>query len=540
MSLADSIFSDSIRGRPFSEAMTKEEMFRLAKSWWDYHRETEHYNCSFGLILLDAPKRLLSVAGCIDHRSVRLAISTDSNYKKAPYACLSYCWGERQTLVLTRNTLETFVTDGVRLDDLPATIRDACELCDSLAIPYIFVDSLCVLQDSPRDWDEAASEMCDTYAAAALTIAAAASKDCRNGLLNSRHWASSQVVELQARGPGGCKGICYIRGRLQPELEPLESRGWAMQEGLLSPKLLTVGTAEMSWHCSCSVFRESEVAAAAAPVDLLGKATGWSRPLTIAMPPRESRISDLWRAFIWNYSRRRLSLEKDKLPAISGVASWLSRFTRDWQQYQQYSAGIWYSKLPVDLLWYHDIPFAAQGEHVEVQPPTMPRAPSWSWAAYDCPYLEWAVHTEGSAEHAKPLRCSEAELDLQGPIKRGWLVPDGTHPEQMDFWSDEYESDNTLHLPWALSNCLGRARLDLDDRSSIAGESFAEAVRRRSRVCECLRVTNAAGLLVEQVDQQTASQDIQQLRRLGLVQFKEDHRSAQWWADAESETVRLI
>ena len=75
---------------------------------------------------------------------------------------------------------------------------------------------------------------------------------------------------------------------------------------------------------------------------------------------------------------------KDKLPAISGIAKWLAnRFLIG----DIYLAGLWYSQLPRDLLWYqcHSFPIT-QDQALE---PSSYRAPSWTWASLDRRDLEW-------------------------------------------------------------------------------------------------------------------------------------------------------
>lgn len=507
-------------------------MVSTAKAWFG-HCAANHPRCHESLTPRTTPKRLLSIGGCTVSQRVRLAVLNQSSQQDATYACLSYCWGKRQQLMLTRDTLERFTQDGVRLNELPATISNACELCDKLGIPYLFVDSLCILQDSLDDWTEISKRMCEIYSLSALTVAAAAGRDCREGLLGNRRWASRLSAELRCSDTADHTGTCLVRGRMKPKIEPLDLRAWAMQEDLLSPKLLKIGTAYMSWHCACSAISESEVEKAVAS-HRGDAAEAFLRPMSVTMRPRDDVTSDLWQALVWDYSRRKLSFEKDKLPAITGVALWLAR-TKSSPLYREYLAGIWNSRLPQDLLWYHDLPFPADEEDVRI--PSKPRAPSWSWAAYDCHHLEW-VKCKASLEFTKRLRVTtELQLDLEGPLKRGWLVPNSTHPEQFDFWNGSYQSDKTHHLPRRYNNCLGRARLDANVPLEALTDDLSVLRRIRSRACVCLRIADNAGLLIEKISSVPAAVQNHTYRRLGLVQFKSG--SSSWWSDAIMETIRL-
>lgn len=505
-------------------------MLQLARSWLESCRKL-HPSCSAGTSCGAMPKRLLSIEGCTTSRLLRLVELADHGVEAAPYACLSYCWGERQRLVLTRHVEQSFRTNGLQLDDLPATIKDACELCDSLNIPYLFVDSLCVLQDSATDWDELSGQMGNIYSQGVLTIAAAAGTDCRDGLLSGRRWRSTRTAELACKNTANQQGSCHVRGRRHPTSEPLDDRGWALQEEMLSARLLKTGTAEMSWHCSKSFMCESEAEFHIKDPSLAGILHD---PVRIGLPSQQSLPDELWRRIVWHYCRRSLTFEKDKLSAIAGIASWLSEH-KVGDKYEGYLAGLWQSELPGDLLWFHDLPFPVESGHAQV--PNPPRAPSWSWAAYDCTYLEWMDCDTTIKTECLP-GTSPSELRLEGPVKCGWLVPNGTHPEQFDFWDDSYENDSTLRLPRGTSNCLGSARLDLPEPLAISDMSFAELVSTRSRACACLRVAEAAGLLVRPVQEATTGQP-SRYRRVGIVQFK-NGQSSRWWQESLVESIRLI
>lgn len=123
-------------------------MLSLAKTWLDACEsgEDDHFVDCQNPFKEAAPERVLLVAHCHATRHIQLVKLEDSGDDFPLYACLSYCWGQRQSLMLTAGALEAVLNEGLNLDDLPATIRDACEVCDGIGIPYLFVDSLCILQ----------------------------------------------------------------------------------------------------------------------------------------------------------------------------------------------------------------------------------------------------------------------------------------------------------------------------------------------------------------------------------------------------------
>ncbi|KAK0710050.1 hypothetical protein B0T26DRAFT_596695, partial [Lasiosphaeria miniovina] len=88
------------------------------------------------------PTRLLELDGPL--RLFTGEISTVA----LPYAALSYVWGFTQSHVLTASTLAA-KTAGIDQTQLPKTIQDAIEIARKLGFSYLWVDSLCILLDTP-------------------------------------------------------------------------------------------------------------------------------------------------------------------------------------------------------------------------------------------------------------------------------------------------------------------------------------------------------------------------------------------------------
>lgn len=98
------------------------------------------------------------------------------------YAALSYCWGAGTPFVLTLDLLETF-QEKIPLDDMPGTIRDAVLFTRLLQIPYIWVDALCIIQDSAQDWVDEAAKMATYYSNALVSLAPIDSASLDEGFL---------------------------------------------------------------------------------------------------------------------------------------------------------------------------------------------------------------------------------------------------------------------------------------------------------------------------------------------------------------------
>lgn len=553
--ITDSPLAPAIRGRPISALVPKQQFKSQVATLYNDCR-THHKRCRLTRDSTFMPDRLLDVGQVKRDNVVRLIIVPEGF--QSPYSTLSYCWGKAQSVHLTKDTLPRFCNQGIPTCDLPATIIDACETCASIGIRYIWVDSLCVMQDEEEDWSRQASLMNHIYNSSDLTISAAAGDNCNHGLFNKRSYASLLSAEIACETIAGFKGIGSIRGPLVSYgfKEPAQCRGWTMQECLLSRRLITFGTNQLSWECASSHWIESGAHfVATAPVDdyLPRPALAVSRSFDDNKPRQlrkeNSELADIWQHLVKSFCLRQLTFERDKFPAISGLAQWLApNFCRSMEI--KYIAGLWEPHLPESLLWYHHLPFPVDLD--DSRRPNAYRAPSWSWASLDCKYLRWTPATtrpcvaellDSSVTLKSEDRYGEVLdgwLDIRAPIKQGWLVPSRTHCEHFDFWGADWRAELTDRRPTLSNKSLGWAELDFISSNEPCDGSLSEA-EQRSKVCDCLRITEEAGILIEPADQPTSSGDSLQprMRRLGIVIFKEELATS-WWGDASKTIIRLV
>jgi hypothetical protein len=121
------------------------------------------------------PTRLVQVT-CSETSPLRarLVLSTDIT-ETVQYLTLSHCWGDAVITRLTDNSLEAFKTN-IEIPQLPQTFQDALRITLELGFEYIWIDSLCIIQNSKEDWHREAELMGDIYRYSVCTIAAAAAK----------------------------------------------------------------------------------------------------------------------------------------------------------------------------------------------------------------------------------------------------------------------------------------------------------------------------------------------------------------------------
>ena len=153
---------------------------------WYTQCSGSHYNCrtdnSIGL-----PTRLLDIQAPDSLSGIRL-IETECDLPTPDieYACLSHCWGKsRPRCINLKESLEQ-KKQQINWHDVPLTFQQSIETLRALGFRYLWIDSICIIQDDSSDWEREARSMCDVYTGASLTLAATNSPNSQNGLYSSR------------------------------------------------------------------------------------------------------------------------------------------------------------------------------------------------------------------------------------------------------------------------------------------------------------------------------------------------------------------
>jgi hypothetical protein len=232
-----------IRGRVQVNETPQQAYFEVAKRWL-VECEIKHSKCDNDIPIL--PTRVVCVAE--DGHEPYLA---NGGGKHARYATLSHCWGASTSAMTTSKTLREH-QNAIPLDGLPKTFRDAVVICRHLGILYLWIDRLCIVQDSKSDWERESGAMGSIFQDSTLTLAATVSRDSSQGLfIPPRH----DVFPLPPSF-GDYKGQAYLidstpkkNSLLQVENSILQTRGWVMQEMHLARRLLYFVHGEMAWSC---------------------------------------------------------------------------------------------------------------------------------------------------------------------------------------------------------------------------------------------------------------------------------------------------
>lgn len=164
-----------------------EECFAFAKSCLDHCLENHEICCEFGGASL--PSRTISLGP--DNSSLKLMEHPKGT--RANYATLSYCWGTAIQLRQQRSTLSLWK---MRLlwESLPPVFQNAIMVTRKLGVIYLWIDALCIIQDSPEDWQTESSRMAEIYAGSHFTMAAGLSRSCMMPFLSPRPEYASPIT----------------------------------------------------------------------------------------------------------------------------------------------------------------------------------------------------------------------------------------------------------------------------------------------------------------------------------------------------------
>jgi len=372
------------------------------------------------------------------------------------YATLSHCWGGAQVVRLMIHNKSALETSGLQIDSLPKTFRHAISVARSLDIRYLWIDSLCIVQDSVADWERESSLMGTVYTHGTVNIAATSSSDSAGGLFYDRDPLS--IAPFAAHSSiGGHKGFLngwYVYENISRVRdigqEPLNRRAWVLQERLLSPRTLHFTSTEVVWQCledmgceampdqrhlettdyeSGAVQRGDYPAMKSAMAVLRDQQYG-SRASAVFESARVTMYKG-WDQMIRHYSDCGLTMQSDKLVAISGMVGLLETLTGD-----ECLAGLWRGNMPGCLLWtvrwQDDDTGANRVDLVNNKCPKQVewRAPSWSWASLNLPVespqtlgvytdrrtAEQATVIEATVQRKPNGSLKDAKLVLRGPL----------------------------------------------------------------------------------------------------------------------------
>ncbi|PVH71577.1 HET-domain-containing protein [Cadophora sp. DSE1049] len=349
----------------------------------------------------------------------------ESNGTKGEWLTLSHCWGGGAPLQTTSYNLQENKSS-IPMESLPETFRDAIILTRRLGYQYIWIDSLCIIQNIHEDWTSESSQMFRVYANASINLSASAAHNPKDGIFESGNGMrkySAPLTTLACRSETkNLQGVVGVRLQmggngpfvLLPE-EPLHRRAWVLQESVLSPRRIDFASTQLYWECRTALHTEgypqsddgqSFLTASGRKLHQLGTRKMEHNPDIDKYFRSAKDPMSWWYPMLYDsYRDRGITMDHDVFPALAGVAEEVARRTG-----YHYKAGLWLEDLHRGLLWQPSY----SSKKTEDK-----SCPSWTWASFKLPSRDRRLDIESYAEgHRATILDVDLKIDGENEFGR--------------------------------------------------------------------------------------------------------------------------
>ncbi|KAK7454787.1 serine/threonine protein kinase [Colletotrichum acutatum] len=354
----------------------------------------------------ELPTRVLDV-GIDPNSTIRLCDGKSLPLER--YTALSHCWGvnsqaQVRTLKENINVFRKQIDFGI----LPKSFQDAVKITRALGLRYLWIDSLCIIQNDKQDWAFEATRMEHVFSSAYCTIAATAASSSAEGFLRQK--ANHPFATLE--GPGG--GFTFVRKSIDDfhqdvEQAVLNQRGWVLQERALSRRTLHFTASQVYWECGKGVHCESLMKLSNRQAALLGDSDFPKSALEYFKGGRIVTFQTLYQI----YSRLAFTVPSDRSIGIKGLEE---RLVKDFVTKGGF--GIFDEYLQRSLLWQK----APDASLDRISYPPDRRVPSWFWMAYQGPI----AYLEAPFEHINWTKDIVTPFNTDSGKKTHWAVSEGS------------------------------------------------------------------------------------------------------------------
>ncbi|KAM0189717.1 hypothetical protein ACHAPI_009907 [Fusarium lateritium] len=361
------------------------------------------------------PTRILDVRHALDRGNVRLVIpdkKPEIFTKGVEYASLSHCWGangaQENPMLLVAN-LEGRQSEGLDWDRLPKTFQDAFNIASWLNLDWLWIDSMCIIQDSISDWQNEASMMDRVYMNAKVNISADKGGDSRAGCFTQRKETDITPLEFT---------VCRNEEEFMMTTEdtfgwmdtaPSLSRAWIHRERQLSRRILHFTPKEMVWECcglNTACFASETLPGGAPFKKVFNGETKFQVELAdtsnnkLDELDRLDKLHKLWNTTCQDLSNKSITYASDFPIILSSLAREFHRLMPN----DEYVAGLWRSTLAEALTW-----------HVPGDKPDYSGyiAPSWSWLSIAEPIQLY--HPSYKQRKRALIEVVDTELQYKSP-----------------------------------------------------------------------------------------------------------------------------
>jgi hypothetical protein len=379
------------------------------------------------------PKRLLRLDG-------RLCLYSPEGPLR--YTALSYCWGgHKQDQTESSNVAGRY--EHIDISTLPQTLKDAILFTRKLGLDYVWIDSICIVQDDRDEWAEEAAKMADIYSGAYVVLAATRATNVTEGFLQhhsdsceiTSQTSAQQTFTVRARHAKDHT----IDGSLRLNNLPLFRRGWCLQEGLLASRIVHFLPSEVYYACDRTSRCEC------------GFANRLALRHRLRRPPfnEEDHVFSLcesWSDIMEDCSKRSFTFPEDILPALSGVAQRVGSLHGG-----RYIAGMWEAGIAFQLSWY------GEASSPDLLSPTksVVTKPTFSWITSPRPvkYATWFSKSDSPMCDLTSTQVIPATSDPFGRLTYASITLHGQRIQCIELASALINRTSTIHdeVPWVPS-----------------------------------------------------------------------------------------
>ena len=450
----------------------------LANRWLD-NCTVSHERCNHSRTRQNwMPTRLLDLNCAETEASAVFLVESTSIPSNVEYMSLSHCWGSKPVISLSQTNIED-LKRGISISDLPKTFQDSITVAGWFRCKYLWIDSLCIIQDCIEDWRKESAEMRHVYKNAWLNIAATGAPDSSSGLFFDRNPSLVSTGLVSASWGGNIpKGTFhfFLRNVWAHGVgrAPLSRRAWVVQERFLARRNLQFGAESMFFECheseACETFPGQ------LPIfferRLVNRFKGVYPSTDQSPAARTISFLKSWQKIIHAYMECDLTYASDKMIALSGVAEEFRSMSHD-----MYLAGLWKNCFFTEqLLWIA----RHNSKQVSGQPsvrPSVYRAPSWSWLSIDAEVSLPLIFEPSFIEILDASVDLVDEFNPTGPVKRGTVSIRG-HLKRTYFQKKlntraqfyAYDEDN---------NRMGLIEVNYDEAAIRPTQAFCMPIRFR-------------------------------------------------------------
>lgn len=428
-----------VSARDIISDFRSDESFDRVKSWLTECTEL-HEKCNRP-VAQPLPTRLIQIP--TDNDMSQLLLVKSEGIKDS-YIALSYAWGPGPQPNMTTSSNEDAYYKQIIFSTLPKTLQDAIIATKKLGIKYLWVDSMCIVQDSEEDKMTEIRKIRHTFKNAYCTIIGARATKSSEGFLDSPPLdyplsAPEIAIPYGSSADGSEKGILTFRESETLEQADVlrdftETRAWCLEESVLSPRSIIYSNIRLRWSCAETRHADGDFTYDEDNYYKVGLL-----PRLFHRNQKRSEEGDdewekdweelwvFWKSIVRNYTTRELTRPDDKLRAISGLADEIHALYCNGDD--EYLTGLWKRKLFAGLLW-----FIMPQTRLDGSSWVLPRIPdmaaTWSWASlngivvHDDEGVEISPHCEivdwyAVLSRKEPFgRAVNPCLEVRGRVKR--------------------------------------------------------------------------------------------------------------------------